>query len=125
MNNLAVLPALQEEKLQEALKLINSAIEIAGPVAPMLDSRATVYMTLGKPDKALTDLEKAILEKDTPVRLFHQARAYLQHGRQTGTATASLEKALENGLTPKMLEPLERKHYHRLMKELRLKQPKA
>ncbi len=125
MNNLAVVLALQGKKLEEALKLINSAIEIAGPMAPMLDSRATVQMALGKPDKALADLKIAIHEKDTPVRLFHQARAYMQHGRQTRAATASMKKALENGLTSNMLEPLERRHYRSLMRTLKLKHPNA
>ena len=91
----------------------------------MLDSRATVHMALGRPDRALADLENAILQDDTPVRLFNQAKAYLQHGQQTRAATASLNKALEKGLTPNMLEPIEQEHYRSLMKKLKLKQPKA
>ena len=91
-------------------------MEIRGPVAAILDSRATVYMARKNPKKALADLEKAILEKDTPVRLFHQARAYLLQG-QTRVAVASMKKALGNGLTPNMLEPLEKPYYNDLMKK--------
>ncbi|NQU20633.1 MAG: tetratricopeptide repeat protein, partial [Candidatus Nealsonbacteria bacterium] len=120
MNNLAVLLALQKKKLPEALKLINSAIEDMGPIASMLDSRATVYMALGQPDKALADLKLAIIEKDTPVRLFHQAKAYMEDGEQTRAATASLKLALKNGLTPEMLEPIERRLYNEMTKELKL-----
>ena len=59
MNNLAVLLALQGVKLDEALKLVNQAIEIAGPVAAMLDSRASVYTALGQPKEALKDIARS------------------------------------------------------------------
>lgn len=118
MNNLAVLLALQKTKLTEALKLVNQAIELAGPAGPILDTRATVYMALGKPDKALEDLKAAIAEEATPGRHFHQALAYQQSGRQEA-AIEALQQAQKLGLRPEMLEPLERPTYQGLLKLLK------
>ena len=113
LNNLAVLLALQGSKLDEAMKLINQAVEIAGPVGAMLDSRATVYLALGETEKALADMADALADAETPVRLFHQAQAYDQAGKQS-EAAAALEKALQKGLTKEMLHPLEIPAFERL-----------
>ena len=113
LNNLAVLLALQGIKLDEAMKLINQAVEIAGPVGAMLDSRATVYLALGETEKALADMADALADAETPVRLFHQAQAYDQAGKQS-EAAAALEKALQKGLTKEMLHPLEIPAFERL-----------
>lgn len=117
MNNLAVLLALQEIKLDDSQRLVNEAIKIAGPVASMLDSRATVHLARGRTDLALADLEKAIAEKDDPIWRFHQAQAYDQDGQQRAAARA-LKKAHQQGLKPEMLQPLERRAYRELKKEL-------
>lgn len=106
MNNLAVLLALQGIKSDEALKLIDKAVELAGPVAAMLDSRATVYLALNEPDKALADMNNALAEGETQVRLFHLAQAYELAGQQSA-AVDTMKKALETGLTKEMLQPLE------------------
>ena len=106
MNNLAVLLALQGVKLDEALKLVDNAIEIAGPLGAMLDSRASVYMALDEPEKALVDITAAVADSETAVRLFHQAQAYKQAG-QFEAAKKAWKKALEKNLSPDMLQPLE------------------
>jgi len=106
MNNLAVLLALQGIKLEESLKLIDQAIEIAGPMAPMLDSRASVYIAMNDPDAALTDMADALADAETPVRYFHQAQAYELAGQHNAAASA-MEKAMKLGLTKDMLQPLE------------------
>ncbi|MBN2473983.1 MAG: tetratricopeptide repeat protein [Pirellulales bacterium] len=113
LNNLAVLLALQKTKLQESVRSIERAIELAGPVAPMLDSRATVHMAMGNPDKALADLEAAILENGTPGRYFHQAQAYEQ-ANQRPNAIEAMKKANDLGLTVEMLHPLELPSYRKL-----------
>jgi len=113
MNNLAVLLALQGIKLDESLKLVNQAIEIAGPVAAMLDSRATVRVAVGEYDKALEDMAEALTEAETPVRLFHQALAYEKAG-QPNAAAAAMEKAVQKGLTKGMLQPLELPAFEKL-----------
>ncbi|MFZ5828450.1 MAG: tetratricopeptide repeat protein [Planctomycetota bacterium] len=115
MNNLAVLLALNEKQLDEALQLINRAIDKAGRVPSMLDSRASVYLALGQPQKALADLDEALADAEDPVRLFHQAQAYQKAGRQR-EARQSLEKALAKGLAPELLQSLERPKLEQLKK---------
>jgi len=115
LNNLAVLLALQGTKTDEALKLINRAIGIAGPVAPMLDSRASVHLARGNPQDALKDLAGAIREQPTPVRRFHQAQAFEMAG-QRPEAVRAMRQALDNGLTSEMLQPLERPAFERMRK---------
>jgi tetratricopeptide (TPR) repeat protein len=113
LNNLAVLLALQGIKLDDATTLIAQAIEIAGPVGAMLDSRATIYLAKGETDKALADLADAVADAETPVRLFHQAVA-LEKAGKSGEAATSMEKALQKGLTKEMLHPLEAPAFDRL-----------
>ena len=98
LNNLAALLAQQGTKLDEALKLINQAIKIAGPQGQLLDSRASVYIALGETDKALADLTNALAEGESAEWVFHQAQAYEQAGRHE-EAAAAMEKALHMGLT--------------------------
>jgi len=117
MNNLSVLLALQGVKLDEALELVDKAIEIAGPLGSMLDSRASVYMARGEPDKALADLADSIADSESPVRLFHQAQALHQAGR-TEEAKSVLQKAFDKQLSPEMLQPLELPAFEELRKAL-------
>ena len=119
LNNLAVLLALQGKKLEESLELINHAIAVAGPGASILDSRAVVYLALGQADPALADLQLAVAEEATPMRLFHQARAYLLAGK-TKEARDAMEEAGKKQLKRKMLDPPERAIYDKLMEQLGL-----
>ena len=117
MNNLGVVMALKGDQLEESLRLVDRAIEIAGPFAAMLDSRASVYIAMQQPDKVLADLELAVADDPTPVRLFHQARAYHLAGRKT-EAAAALEAAQKKNLKRSMLDPPERLVYDKLREEL-------
>jgi len=115
MNNLAVLLALQGRKVDEALELIQAAIKIAGPVAAMLDSRASVHLARGKAQEAIADLTTALDERPTPVRRFHLAQAYDMAG-QRAEAAAAMREAVDAGLTEHQLHPLERPAFGRLKK---------
>ncbi len=114
MNNLSLLLALRGIKLDEALDLINQAIELAGPVAAILDSRASVHMARRKPDEALADLKTAIDDKTTPVRVFHRAQAYLQKGDREAAGKA-MQEAIDLGLARDMLQLLELPVHEKLM----------
>ncbi len=113
MNNLAVLLALQGVKLEDALRLINQAIDIAGPLGPMLDSRATIYLAKGDLEKAQADIDNALADEESAVRLFHQAQIYDKAGRHNN-ATAAMKKAVKAGLTRQMLQPEEAESFKRL-----------
>lgn len=106
LNNLAVLQALQNIKLEECLKLVDRAVEIAGPSGAILDSRATVYMAMNNPQKALEDIKDSVADQETPPRLFHLAQAYDLAGDKK-SARKAFDRALARGLTKEMLQPLE------------------
>jgi len=116
MNNLAVLLALRKKDAAEAMQLIDAALAKAGPVGSMLDSRATVYMARGESEKALADIEAAIADNKTPVRLFHLAEIHELTGRPK-SALAVFADAEEAGLTPDLLQPLERPGFFKLKKQ--------
>jgi tetratricopeptide (TPR) repeat protein len=120
MTSLAVLLAQQGIKLDEALKLVNQAIEIVGPVGMALDARARVYLARGETKKALTDISSALAETEMPLWLFHQAQAYDQDGRHDEAATA-MQRALHlpQGLTKEMLHPLELASFEKLARSVR------
>jgi len=115
LNNLAVLLTMQGKKLDEALSLANKAIEITGPLASMLDTRACVYIAQGNGEKALADMEEAIADSATPVRLFHQAQAF-NLVNQKYAASSNMQRALEAGLTKEMLLSPEIPAFEKLQK---------
>ncbi len=117
MNNLANLLALQKKQLDEALRLVEKAIALAGPLPTLLDSRASIYLALGKPQEALADLEQAIGMESRPNRQFHRAQAYFQLG-DTKAAMQALGEARKLGLKPADLSPLERPAFQDLAAEL-------
>ena len=106
MNNLAWLLSLQGKKLDEALSLINKAIERSGHLASMIDTRACVYIAQGNVEKAIKDSDEAVADAATPVRLFHQAQA-LNLAKQKYAASSTMQQALKAGLTKDMLQSLE------------------
>ena len=60
LNNLAELLALQKIKLDEALQDVNRAIEVRGPEGAIVDTRASVYLAMGRTQDAIRELEKAL-----------------------------------------------------------------
>ena len=94
LNNLAELLGLQKIKLDEALQDVNQAIELRGPEGAIIDTRASVYLAMGRTDDAIRDLEKALKDREEPARLFHLAQAY-RADKQDERAKATFDKALE------------------------------
>ena len=124
LNNLAVLLALRGTELDEARQFIETAIDVAGPIPTLLDSRATVYLALRDPVNALADLEAAIADAPSATWYFHKAQVHYEVG-QLKAATDALAKAHELGLTPEQLSPLERQAYHDLQEALKARQASA
>ena len=117
MNNLGLSLARAGQNLDEALKLVNDALAIRGPMAEVLDSRAVVYIARQEPEKALEDLAAAIKDDGTAEQYFHQAWAYSLAGKKT-EASAAFAAAMKKGLDPKDLDPREVSVYYRLKDEL-------
>jgi tetratricopeptide (TPR) repeat protein len=116
-NELALLLALQRRDAVEALELINGAIEKAGPLPALLDTRATVYLAQGRPAAAASDLREAIEDSPTPVRHFHLAQALLAEKDNAGARTA-FRQGTAVGLHEGSVHPLERSSYKQLQAEM-------
>ena len=120
LNNLAWLLAFQAGMEQEALDLIDRAIEIAGSDATLLDTRAVVFIQLGKPDPALESLRDALsTDPQKAVAYFHLARAY-QLANNQGEARKALQRAEELGFKPETIDPQEQAVVAKLRQELAL-----
>src|SRR5262249_12615829 len=65
LNNLAWLLALNDRDSAGALQAIQRAIELDGPQADLLDTRAVAYLVAGDAVKAAKDLDEAIAERPT------------------------------------------------------------
>jgi len=91
LNNLAFLVALADnadEAGVDPLKLIEEAIQILGPTADILDSRAVIYSAKGDYQKAIDDLDNSLTENPTPAKYFHKAIAHLGAGENTAAVKA-------------------------------------
>lgn len=116
-NELALLLALQGEDAAAALGLINQAIDLAGPLAFLLDTRATVYLALDRPDAAIADLELAIADMPSAAKHFHLAQALTAAGKRTA-AQHALRTAISEGLHSDSVHPLEKSAYQQLTQQL-------
>jgi tetratricopeptide (TPR) repeat protein len=124
LNNLAWILTLGERKGPEALKAIERAIELDGPLVQWLDTRAVVYLTIGDTSRATKDLEEAISERPTPNRYFHLAQAYHQ-AKNRSAALDALQRAGRLGIREQDLDPLEHAAYRQLQEELDWRPPPA
>jgi tetratricopeptide (TPR) repeat protein len=113
MNNLTVLLTLSRKNLPEALETIEKAIKIAGPLSQMLDTRACVYIAMGKSDKALADMKDVLADGRRAETLFHYAQALDSAGQENAAAVA-MQEALQKGLSEKMLMTPELPTFKRL-----------
>ena len=115
LNNLAVLLTFNKTEGGESLALIDRAIEIAGPLPALLDTRACVYLARGEADKALADLAEVLADAKKPERLFHLAEAFELAG-QARNAALAMKEALDKGLSEKSLFEPETAAFRRLQK---------
>lgn len=118
LNNLAWLLAFQETKGEEALQHIDRAIEIAGPIPSLFDTRSVIYLQTGKPELALKDLQTALAaDPQKSVLYVHLARAY-QMTKNREKAREALQRAEDLGSKPDLLDPLERGIVDKLRQEI-------
>ncbi len=110
LNNLATVLSEQPDRRKEALQHIEQAIQIAGPLPALLDTKGTILIHEGKPEKAVELLEAATtVGVDVDPRIhFHLAVAYYRSG-QIDKARKALEIAREAGLESQILTPTDRK----------------
>lgn len=117
LNNLAWLLAQQPRQAEEALGMVNRAIDRYGPRAELLDTRASAYLALQRVEPAIADLEAANAEQPAASRWFLLAQAQRQ-ANNTQKAADLLKQATAQGLKAEQLHPVERTAFLKLVQEL-------
>jgi tetratricopeptide (TPR) repeat protein len=117
LNNLAWLLALRKGDAAEAERFVNEAIANLGRRGDLLDTRGVVRLALGRPESAISDLQDAAADSESPTRLFHLARAH-HLARDRVNATRVLTRARQRGLAPDLLHPVEQEACRKLLAEL-------
>jgi tetratricopeptide (TPR) repeat protein len=116
-NNLAWLLTIQDGKASEALALVDRAIELAGPLPTLLDTRGMARMALDQVAPAIEDLEEATTSGPSATLYFHLAQAYRRLNR-TREAKEALKEAKVLGLDEATIHPTERAGYRQLLGDL-------
>jgi tetratricopeptide (TPR) repeat protein len=118
LNNLASLLAFHDGPREEALSLINRALDGSDHYPPLLDTRALVYLQMNQPERAITDLQRILASSPNyPIVHFHLARAHEQMGN-SAEARNEFEQAERLGLKPADVDFVERNEYLRLRRRL-------
>ncbi|MHB1424367.1 MAG: tetratricopeptide repeat protein [Gemmataceae bacterium] len=122
LNNLAWLLALRDDKSEEALALVNKAIETLGPITELLDTRAVAYLAEGKADLALVDLQEAVARPNLDPKTRFGISIHLAQAHQLAGNTIMAKKVWRDshaaGVRVDTLHGLERAGYNKLMREL-------
>ncbi|HEX6964059.1 MAG TPA: hypothetical protein VF175_19480, partial [Lacipirellula sp.] len=130
LNNLSFILALQSKKPEDldlALRSVNEAIEILGPISDILDTRALIYVAAGEFDKAAEDMRLSVMVTPTPSKYYHLAVAELGAGNEAG-AKAAWQRAQADGIAPDKVSELERdqlQEFAEKMKQLGASSPTA
>jgi len=117
-NNLAEVLALRGERLDDAMKLVAEAIQSAGPIPPLRDTRATIHYARGELDRALADMQVVVKEAPSAIRYFHLAKVYDAMGRGQDARDA-LQEAIARGLDEQRVHPLEKAECRRLLSAMK------
>jgi predicted Zn-dependent protease len=117
LNNLAWFLALTEGKPTEAMVLIQRAIDLKGPQASLLETRAAICSAMGKHDLALKDLNAVITDDPSGPVYFRLAHTHYVAGNRLGAAQA-LQEAKRRGFKIEDLHALERPACDQLLREL-------
>lgn len=106
MNNLAFLLAQTNQRLDDAQELVDDAIEILGPVADALDTRAVVRMARKEYPLAVDDMLLAVSVDPTPVKYYHLAKAHALAGNGEA-ALEAWQSAQDMGIKKDLLPLIE------------------
>jgi tetratricopeptide (TPR) repeat protein len=113
LNNIGVDLLLGGGDLNEALAMVNRALEITGQMAAVLDSRAMIYVERQDYANALNDLNAAVKDEGSAEQYLHLAWVLSLTGRNDD-ASAAFKAARSKGLDPKLLNAKELRAYDRL-----------
>jgi tetratricopeptide (TPR) repeat protein len=123
LNNLALLLADAREHREEAVRLIDEAIRIAGPAAGLLDTKGSILVYCGRSAEAIESLQAATRNpKADPRHHFHLAIAYCDTGR-IADAKRHLRIALDRQLQSQVLTSTDRELLMKLLASLNMEKP--
>jgi tetratricopeptide (TPR) repeat protein len=100
LNNLAWVLSYdrrETQRITEALARIEKAIDLAGPLDELLDTRARILFEAGRPESALRDLNEAICETPSAQR-FADLAAMLRRAGKSAEADKVFAEAKRQGL---------------------------
>jgi tetratricopeptide (TPR) repeat protein len=117
LNNQAFLLAMMKQDLDKALENANEAMEILGPISDILDTRALVYLHRGEADKAVQDLQLAVMIGATASKYFHLAEAYLAAGNES-KAQEAWKEALARNISVETTPVVEQPDLKELMQKM-------
>ncbi|MEX2285995.1 MAG: tetratricopeptide repeat protein [Planctomycetaceae bacterium] len=117
LNNLAWLLSYDQRNLEEAMTLINRAIEAAGHRAELIDTRGNVNLSAHRTKEAIADLSEAVADVGSPVMHLHLACAYFEQGNLELAQKVWLD-GQRLGLDAQKLHPLDRKAFEQLQPKL-------
>jgi tetratricopeptide (TPR) repeat protein len=92
LNNLAWTLSTDSRNAADALALVERAINLAGPMDDLLDTRARIRFEAGDAQAGLRDLTEAVSEVPTATRLMDLAAMHRKAG-QSDLADRALQKA--------------------------------
>jgi len=116
LNNLSYLLAIKdssEEGEADPLELVQEAVQILGPTADILDTRAVVFIARKQYQLAIQDLELSVTDNPSAAKYFHKAIAHLLAG-ENKNAIEAWEKGEQKGLAPEELNQLEHTRYEEM-----------
>ncbi|MEM9185065.1 MAG: tetratricopeptide repeat protein [Planctomycetota bacterium] len=120
LNNLGYLLGLSarnRDAAEEAMGYVAEAVDILGPQADILDTRAVIHTTLEQYRDAIADIDLALTENKTASKFFHKARAHMLAG-QRDEAVSAWDQAVELGLTRESVASAEQDIYDALADEI-------
>ena len=105
-------------KAGQSVELIDRAIEKAGPIPALIDTRAVALIQASQADRAVGELQTALAADPKNLSLtIHLAWAYQATGKAE-EARQAFRRAEELGLKPENRDPFERAVINRLRREL-------
>jgi tetratricopeptide (TPR) repeat protein len=106
LNNLAWILSANPDAADRALELVDRAVRVIGLTGELLDTRARVKIAKRQFDAAERDLQWALHQEQTPVRLFHMA--LVKSGQdKVDDARDSFSKAKQRGLREVTVHPVD------------------
>lgn len=117
LNNFAFLCARLNQDLDEAEKAIETALELAGPRTELVDTKAAVLLARNRVTEAREYLQGFTTQYPHPITLFRLAECYLRLN-DLPAARSTLQQALQLGLKPESLHPLDRSLFTDMQKLL-------